>query len=120
MNIPRVPLIYVAGPYSGKTHLDVKRNIRAAQEVGVGVLNLGGFPVIPHANTEYMDGAYPEKVFLDGDLVMLSRCDAMTLVPGWQTSSGTKAEIDFAIQHDIPVFDDDNIALADWIEEYKR
>ena len=34
---------------------------------------------------------------------MLRRCDALLAIPGWERSSGTKAEIAFAEEQAIPV-----------------
>ena len=43
-------------------------------------------------------------MWLEGDLEMLRRCDAVLVVPGWEKSSGTRAEIAEANACGIPVF----------------
>jgi len=55
-----------------------------------------------------VDGGYTYDMFFLNSQVILSRCDAVFLTPGWETSKGTKREIEFAESLGIPVFDDIN------------
>ena len=41
---------------------------------------------------------------LAGTLELMRRCDAVVVIPGWEHSTGTKAEIDEAMRLEIPVF----------------
>jgi hypothetical protein len=43
-----------------------------------------------------MDGICPDQWFLDGDIQMLRRCDAIYMIPGWETSQGAREELDIA------------------------
>ena len=103
-------LAYVAGPYRGKSkvklinRLQVIHNIIEARIVARKLWGAGYAVICPHSNTALFDGAAPEKSFLDGDLIMLSSCDLIVLIKGWQDSSGTLAEIEFAKAHNIPVY----------------
>jgi len=45
-----------------------------------------------------------ENIWLNGDLEMVGRCDAVIVCPGWEESHGTKGEIAFAESHNIPVY----------------
>jgi nucleoside 2-deoxyribosyltransferase len=56
-------------------------------------------------------------VWLDGDLALLAGCDALLVaVSGYTLSTGTLAEIEFALERGIPVFY--NIAeLQQWGRE---
>ena len=75
--------------------------------VGISAAALGWFPVIPHANTAHMELDLPElgdDFWLRGTMEMMERCDAVVLVPGWESSAGTKAEIARADALRIPVF----------------
>lgn len=103
--IENIPVVYIAGPYRAATRMLVHQNVRRAEEVGHAVMALGAMPVVPHANTFFMDGAFPDYAFLDGDLALLRRCDAIVLGPGWRESEGCKGELDFADHHGIPDFD---------------
>lgn len=60
----------------------------------------------PHTNTRFFDKAAPDAVFLDGDLEILRRCDFVILVPGWERSQGTLAEINAAVSQGLPIFPD--------------
>jgi hypothetical protein len=54
-------------------------------------------------------------VWLEGDLAMLRKCDALFMVPGWAKSTGAIAERDEAFRCHIPVFDDFGLLCA-WIQ----
>lgn len=97
-------LVYVAGPYRSATEWGVVGNIRAAEAVALSLWTLGFSVICPHKNTAFFGGAQPDAVWLKGDITMLLRCDAVCTVEGWENSSGTRAEIDAATQHGIPVF----------------
>lgn len=96
--------VYVAGRYRGKSEYEVTQNIRAAEDVGVALLRAGHVPWIPHKAFAYLGGAADDSVFLNADLWLMRKCDAVVVVPGWETSSGTKAEIAEAEKRGIPVF----------------
>jgi len=40
-----------------------------------------------------MGGVIPEKKFLDGYLEILSRCDILFAMPGWEKSEGARREV---------------------------
>lgn len=100
------PLIYVAGKYRAATREAVAANIEAARQVGIEAARLGWYPVIPHANTGHMedDLQHADQFWLAGTLELMTRCDAVVLVPGWETSEGTRGEIAKADQLQIPVY----------------
>ena len=99
-------LIYVAGPYRANSEWQVKQNIREAEKYAL-VLWEAGFTVIcPHKNTAFFGGAHglPDSVWLEGDLVIIPRCDAVFLLPRWLDSEGTRDEKACAAAHRVPVF----------------
>lgn len=109
----QIKLVYVAGPFRAKSAyvegcqdmFAVQENIMAAMKLGLEVARVPGlFPVIPHANTMFFTAAAPDAVWLDGDLEMLARCDAVIMTTDWKRSSGATAEHSFAINRGIPVF----------------
>ena len=52
-----------------------------------------GWAVIcPHKNTELFDGHCADDVWLRGDLAILSRCDAVYMLNGWENSEGATEE----------------------------
>lgn len=97
-------VVYVAGPYRGKNNYSIHVNVFMAEALALEVWKMGAAAVCPHLNTEHFQGACPDEVWLNGDLEILSRCDAVIVVKGYEVSSGTRAEIAFAHEHGIPVF----------------
>lgn len=87
-----IPLVYIAGPFRGLTAWAIEENIRHAERYGLEAAKLGGMPVIPHANTRFFHGQCTDQFWLDGTIRLMEVCDAMVLVPGWERSSGAKAE----------------------------
>lgn len=98
-------VVYIAGKYRAPTPWGVEQNIRAAEEVGARVIQAGHMPLIPHANTRHMEGLADDAFFLAGTMELLRRCDAVLLVPGWESSVGTRAEVIEANRLGLPVFD---------------
>jgi nucleoside 2-deoxyribosyltransferase len=97
-------VIYVAGPFRGANHFSIAENIRKAERVALSIWQLGAACICPHANTAHFQGAAPDHVWLEGDIELLRRSDAVMLVEGWEQSEGTQAEVAYAREHQIPVF----------------
>ena len=97
-------LVYIAGPFRGPTAWDVAENVRNAERVGLEVAKAGHMPVVPHANTQHFHGQLDDAFWLEGTLELLRRCDAVVLVPGWEKSSGTRAEVREARRIGITVY----------------
>lgn len=97
-------VIYVAGPYRGPNAWAIAQNIRRAEELALDVWRLGAVALCPHLNSMHFDGVLPDETWLNGDLELMSRCDAVILAPGWHASSGAQAEVQQA-RGRIPVFE---------------
>ena len=97
-------LVYIAGPYRSDSESGVRRNIEAARQLAESVWRAGMTAVCPHLNSAFMGGIVPDQAFLDGDLAILARCDAMLLCPKWKESVGTRAEAGHAARLGIPSF----------------
>jgi len=95
-------LTYVAGPYRGK----VRRNIRIADRVGREIAENGDFPIVPHNNTRRWEKKtnLQHHDYIVGDLLILSRCDAIVMLPKWQESEGAKVEHSMARYWGLPVY----------------
>lgn len=128
---PPLPVVYVAGPYrSSLGLLGVAYNIATAWMCTHRLWDLGVVPICPHLNSAFMSevprqwtaspvrfdsnegppaisGSDPimESVFLDGDLELVRRCDAVYLLPGWGGSRGACQERHLALDLKLPVFD---------------
>lgn len=103
-------LVYVAGPYRGKSRFrlirffQVLRNIWRARRVAQELWRHGFTAVCPHLNTFLMDRLGPPEMFIERDLEILAKCDAVVVLPRYHESTGTLGEIRFAQEHRIPVF----------------
>jgi len=98
-------VIYIAGPFRGASAWAVHQNIERAEALAYQVWEAGFVALCPHNNTRHFDGTLTDEVWLKGDLELLSRCDAVLTVPGWQSSRGTVAEVEYAQQLGLPVFE---------------
>lgn len=101
---PAMKLVYVAGPFRGKSAWDIECNIRRAEALALEVWRLGAAALCPHANTRFFQNAAPDEVWLEGDLEMLRRCDAVMLTVDWFKSPGAQREVKEAREKGIPVF----------------
>lgn len=126
MAINKQCVIYIAGPFRGKTAWDVECNIRAAECVGLKVAKLGAIPLIPHSMFRYWNGQINDQFWIDGTLELLSRCDAVLMMPDWQSSAGSQGERNWAINHGVPLFYVQMygsyhipIQVDDWVEKWK-
>ena len=101
--------IYVAGPYSANNVITILDNIRRGIRASVEVLLAGYAPFCPWLDYQF------QFVLLQGETLNVSHyyeyslawlrvADAMLVLPGYETSKGTLAEIEEAHELGIPVF----------------
>lgn len=107
-------VVYVAGPFRGPDSWAIEGNIRRAEALSLEVWRLGAAAICPHTNTRFFQGAAPDNVWLQGDLAILAKCDAILMTDDWERSTGARAEEAFARERQIPVFYDLG-ALRDWL-----
>ena len=89
----RMPVLYIAGPYSAPTEDGIENNIDVARDAGRRLLDLGYSVIIPHTMTGHMEG--PHGLFLQADLAIIDRLDpgdALYMLEGWQHSRGSRRE----------------------------
>ena len=98
-------VIYIAGPYTANTNWQTQENINLAMKYGRFIAEIGAMPLISHSNTPlvFADLKCPQ-FWYDGTMELLRRCDAILLIPGWESSKGALAEREEAIKLSIPVF----------------
>ena len=107
-------VVYIAGPFRGANAWEVERHAQSAEVLAYEVWALGMVALCPHNNTRHFDGVLNDGIWLSGDLELLGRCDAILMVPGWETSIGAMAERTFALTRGIPVYDDLNNLARDY------
>ena len=96
-------VVYVAGPFRGRDSWEMENNIRRAEALSLEVWRAGAAAVCPHTNTRFFQGAAPDDVWLDGDLAILAKCDAILMTDDWERSSGARAEEAYARRLGLPV-----------------
>lgn len=113
-----MPVVYIAGPYRSPTRSGVELNIQAARHVARLCCVKGWSVLCPHANTGHLDETLPgisDQFWLDSTMELLRRADAVVLVPGWESSAGTRDEIHEATQRGIPVYNSmSELPSAQW------
>lgn len=101
-------ILYLAGKYSG----DVKKNVEDAQKIAAKLWDMGFAVICPHTNSAYFEEVCQVAQydsFVKGYMEILSVCDAMVLLPGWETSTGANMEKRYADKYGIEVFEYPNL-----------
>jgi hypothetical protein len=100
-------IIYIAGRYRDtRGEFYVEANIREAATNALMIWLFGGIALCPHMNTAHFGGAHGinDEIWLEGDIELMKRCDAVFALPGWENSKGAIEEVRVARENDIPVF----------------
>ncbi len=110
--------IYIAGPYSSGNIIKILDNIREGIRLSTKVLLLGHSPFCPwldfHFQLMLREGeTLTVEDYYKYSIAWLRVSNAMLLVPGWQSSKGTKAEMEIADNMGIPIYYDINKMNAD-------
>ena len=100
--------IYVAGAMSSPSCITFLDNVRKGQRVALKILLMGNHPFCPFLDFQYFlqlrDG---EEITLEQirnySMAWLRKCDMVFLVPGYEKSEGTMAEIKEAMELGIPI-----------------
>ena len=98
-------LIFISGPFRASNAWEIEHNIRQAEAIALELWRMGFAVICPHTNTRFFQGAAPDKIWLQGYLEMLRRCDAIYQMPNSSKSEGCKVELEFAKDHNTPIID---------------
>lgn len=98
-------VIYVAGPYRADSAYGVYQNIRKAEAKAVELWQEGWIVLCPHLNSQLFEHMMPNanEVCLAGGLVLVERCDAIYMMSGWESSVGSKAELEVAKKNNLEI-----------------
>jgi hypothetical protein len=123
MNAERLPVVYISGSYRAATMWKTLLNIQEARRVSLRVWEAGAVALCPHANTAMFDGEADDRVWLEGDLELIRRVDAVMMCDAWKHSAGACAEREFAQTLGLPIFydnlEDTYTKLPEWIHGWK-
>ena len=108
-------IVFIVGPYRADTHDGVRANVDHAAGVARRCWAAGVPAICPHLNSAWFSGVVEEEVFLEGYRAILSRCDAVLTVPGWDRSAGALCELETAKVCGKPIFHELDKLLA-WVE----
>ena len=97
-------VVYLASPYSADNDWQKYQNIQNAHLVAKWIWANGIVCISPVSNSAWMEGDIDEQVFIDGDIEILKRCDAVFLSNNWENSNGCNGECDYAKKNNIPIF----------------
>jgi hypothetical protein len=97
---------FISGTYSGSAQ-EIEENVTKARVVIADVLKAGYIPICPNVFWSPFADIQDYDFWLEAALSLLDTCDIMVLVPGWETSSGVKREIQRAREAGIPIVNAD-------------
>lgn len=112
MTMKKPPLIYIATPYSGQE----EHGVRLQMETFHQLMDVGCHafaPLLCHFLEEYRPRPYEE--WLDYCLNVVSRCDGLVAFHG--LSHGVRAEIQLAVEMQVPVFQTYHALLSSYLVE---
>ena len=90
--------IYISGPMTGVDNYE--ENFERAEKYLISL----GYEVI---NPSKVDAALPQMdyfEYLDIDLYLLSKCQAIYMLNGWNNSNGSKEELKMALKNDYDIY----------------
>ncbi len=85
-------VIFVAGPYRARNEWELEQHIRDAENAAIKLWQEGWVVICPHKNSAHFGGLCPDETWLEGDLELLRRSDAVYFLNTWRGSSGARNE----------------------------
>lgn len=99
--------IYIAGPYTAPTEIEIMENVGNAIGAGIAVFKKGHTPFIPHLShyvdqfAKAMDVPMEYQDYMDWDNVWLRECDGILILA---ESPGVRVEIEVARRYELKFF----------------
>lgn len=100
-------VIYVSGAYMGNDGgKNINKNILFARDCAIDLWERGYTVICPHLNTQYFERdckcSYDD--YLEGDIEIVKRCDAVFVLHNYIDSKGAQKEIEVAKENNLPIF----------------
>lgn len=97
-------VVYIAGPYKAPDAAGIRENIETAELGGCALMREGYDVIVPHTQSRIDGhGEFDDPRWVGATMNLMERCDTVAVLPGWEHSAGTCAEIDRAIELGKPV-----------------
>lgn len=101
-------LVYLAAPYSHPDPTVVESRIETVYRYDAYLSSQGIYtvsPLLKHHTLKYQDLPSDWNYWGEYSFQLLSRCDRMIVMKlvGWEESTGVQQEIDYCIEHGIPI-----------------
>lgn len=111
--------IYIAGPLNAGA-VEYLRNVSRMIQVGISVRRVGYAVFVPALDLlmGIVDGAFSYNDYAENNLAWLEVSDAVLVLPGYEESKGTLAEIKRASELGIPVIFSDGSHFALDVEKH--
>ena len=81
--------IYISGPITGRSD---EENEKAFNEAKLEIMKLGHVPVSPWDIGKVLPRSFTHSDYMDIDIEILRRCDAVVFIDGWEKSDGCQLE----------------------------
>lgn len=91
-------VVFISGPYRASSWEGIEQNIQRAKQAAIKIWQSGDCAICPHMNTAHFDGLADDKMWLDGCLEIMSRCDEVFMLKGWEKSEGSLVEHKLALK----------------------
>ena len=111
-------LIYICGPIRNDDADIQTANIIRGIEAAGAIFKAGGIALSPHMTAHFFPEDNPpaeQTRWLETDLELIRRSDAILALPGWMRSVGASAEVCFARGQGIPILDSLDEAVR-WVK----
>lgn len=97
--------VYIAGPITAVGARTVQQNVEQAARALDYLTRRRVAAICPQltAAVSSLDGV-PYEDWMAVDFLLIASCRAVLALPFWDTSAGTRRELTFAAEHQIPVF----------------
>jgi hypothetical protein len=88
----KIKLIYIAGKFSDQSIKKVFENTKKAEAAGTDFLNRGWAVIVPHKMYWGINKDVAYDIILASCLEIMSRCDTVFFLKGWEESFGAREE----------------------------